>query len=363
MKKRIMAVVMTAALVMGVLAGCGNSAKETTAPETKAPESQAAETTADTEAGETEAAATGELTHVNVAFMANYASLWEVATAINKGYFEEEGLEVELYMFQDGPTEIASMESGSIDFAYIGPGAHKLCIQGRADIFCFSHLGDADCVMGLKSHGVNSLEDLKGKKVAYASGTSSETILVRALNSVGLTMDDIEAYDMEVSNMVSAIVSGSIDACAPWSPSSATIANELGDDVVKFCSNTTFSDIAADCASWICMPGYADENRDVLVRFTRALYKAMDFGSQEANYDEVAGYVAEACGTDKESALTQTGDGAWLNSEQLLGYVADGTIKGYYEVQQKNFIDAGAVEEEVPVEDYVLFDVMEEAGK
>ena len=69
--------------------------------------------------------------------------------------------------------------------------------------------------MGLKSHGVNSLEDLKGKKVAYASGTSSETILKRALNSVGLTMDDIEAYDMEVSNMVSAIVSGSIDACAP----------------------------------------------------------------------------------------------------------------------------------------------------
>ena len=181
-----------------------------------------------------------QVTHVNVAYMANYASLWQVATAINKGYFKDEGLDVQLYMFQDGPTEIASMESGSIDVAYIGPGAHKLCIKGQADIFCFSQLGNADCVMGLKSHGVNSLEDLKGKKVAYASGTSSETILKRALNSVGLTMDDIEAYDMEVSNMVSAIVSGSIDACAPWSPSSTTIANELGDDVQTFCTNTTF---------------------------------------------------------------------------------------------------------------------------
>lgn len=176
-------------------------------------------------------------------------------------------------------------------------------------------------------------------------------------------MDDIKAYDMEISNMVSAMVSGSIDACAPWSPSSATIAKELGDDVVKFCSNTTFSDIAADCASWICMPGYADTNKDVLVKFTRALYKAMDYGSQEANFEEVAGYVAKECGTDVEGAMTQTGDGAWLNSEQLLGYVADGTIKGYYEVQMKNFLDAGAIEEEVPVEDFVLFDVMEEAGK
>ncbi len=362
MKKRIMAVALTAAMILGTLTACGGSGGETKAPETEGAQTEAATEGGETEA-QTEAAEGGELQHVNVAFMANYASLWEVATAINKGYFEEEGLEVQLYMFQDGPTEIASMESGSIDLAYIGPGAHKLCIKGQADIFCFSHLGNADCVMGLKSHGVNSLEDLAGKKVAYASGTSSETILVRALDSVGLTLDDIEAYDMEVSNMVSAMVSGSIDACAPWSPSSATIAAEMGDDVQTFCTNTSFSDIAADCASWICMPGYVDENKDTLVKFTRALYKAMDFGSNPDNYEEVAGYVAKECGTDLESAMNQTGDGAWLNSEQLLGYVADGTIKGYYEVQQQNFIASGDVESEVPVEDYVLFDVMEEAGQ
>lgn len=354
MKKRIMAVVVTAAMVMGALAGCGSSStKETQAP---------AATEAATETA-TETAASGDLTKVNVAYMANYASLWQLATAINKGYFEEEGLEVEPYMFQDGPTEISAMEGGSIDVAYIGPGAHKLCIKGQADIFCFSQLGNADCVMGLKSHGVNSLEDLKGKTVAYASGTSSETILKRALNSVGLTMDDITAMDMEVSNMANAVISGSVDACAPWSPTSTTIANELGDDVQTFCTNTTFSDIAADCASWICMPSYAEANKDTLVKFTRALYKAMDFGSKEENYDEVAGYVAEICGTDKESVVSQTGDGAWLDSATLLQYVGDGTIKGYYEVQQKNFIDNGDVESEVPVEDYVLFDVMEEAGK
>ena len=95
------------------------------------------------------------------------------------------------------------------------------------------------------------------------------------------------------------------------------------------------------------MPSYAETNKDVLVKFTKALYKAMDFGSNPDNYDEVAGYVAQECGTDKE----------------LLKYVGDGTIKGYYEVQHKNFIDNGDVESEVPVEDYVLFDVMEEAGK
>ena len=120
MKKRIMAVVVTAAMVMGALAGCGSSsAKETQAPastEAASETAAASETTGETEASD---AASGDLTHVNVAYMANYASLWQVATAINKGYFKDEGLDVQLYMFQDGPTEIASMESGSIDVAYL----------------------------------------------------------------------------------------------------------------------------------------------------------------------------------------------------------------------------------------------------
>ena len=193
MKKRFFAAVLTAAMVIGALSGCGQSKTQKT--------DTALETEIAAEASEEE---TGynEITQVRVAYMQNYASLWEVATAINKGYFEEQGLDIKLYAFQDGPTEINAMESGSIDVAYIGPGAHKLCIQGQASIFCFSHLGNADCVMGLKSHGVNSLKDLKGKKVAYASGTASETILKRALSSVGLTMDDIEAIDMDASGIV-----------------------------------------------------------------------------------------------------------------------------------------------------------------
>ena len=204
---------------------------------------------------------------------------------------------------------------------------------------------------------------MKGKKVAYASGTSSETILLRALESVGLTMDDIEPYNMEVTNMPSAMISGSIDACAPWSPNTKVIQDELGDDAQIFVSNADFSDIAADPASWVCMPDYAEKNQELLVRFTKALYKAMDFGADEANYEEVAGYVANVTKTDVEAALGQTTDGAWITSEELLKEVEDGTIKGYYEIQQKNFLDAEKITEEVPVEDYVLFDIMTEAGK
>ena len=55
------------------------------------------------------------------------------------------------------------------------------------------------------------------------------------------------------------------------------------------------------------------------------------------------------------------GEGNWLTGEFVAAGLEDGTVKSYYENQQKVFIDAGRITEEVPVEDYVMFDVMEEA--
>ena len=130
-------------------------------------------------------------------------------TAINKGYFEEEGLTINLVEFADGPTIIAAMESGSIDMGYIGQGAHKLCINGRASIFALSHISNGDALIGGK--GITTVEDLKGKVVAYSSGTSSEDILKNSLDKAGMTMDDIKAMDMDASAIVTAMLSGGVD--------------------------------------------------------------------------------------------------------------------------------------------------------
>lgn len=71
----------------------------------------------------------------SISLTAQLRRLWAVEAAIHMGYLEEEGIEVNLVEFADGPTIIAAMENGSIDVGYIGQGAHKLCVEGRADIF------------------------------------------------------------------------------------------------------------------------------------------------------------------------------------------------------------------------------------
>lgn len=302
---------------------------------------------------------TEEKITLNVAYMPNYGSLWSVMTAIEKGYFEEEGIEVKLTEFQDGPTIISAMESGSIDIGYIGQGAHKLCVEGNATIFALSHISNGDAVIG--GPGIESIEDLAGKTVAYSSGTSSQDILENALASAGMTMDDIQATDMAAENIPTAIISGSVDAAATWSPGTLTILDEV-DGATKLCDNMTFKDTTISLASWICTPSYAEENRDVLVKFTRALFKGMDYAADD-HYDEVAEWVAEQTATDYDTVYSQRGDADWLTGKEVSEGAADGTVEGYYTTQKQNLIDQGAVTVDPPVTDYVMLDIMTEAGE
>ena len=52
-----------------------------------------------------------EKVELNVAYMPNYASLWSVLTGMDKGYFEEEGIEIKLWEFADGPSEMTLLIS------------------------------------------------------------------------------------------------------------------------------------------------------------------------------------------------------------------------------------------------------------
>ena len=330
--KKLIALLMALVLCFGLVA-CGGGDK-----------------TADTGADET--------IKLNIAYMPNYGSLWAVTTAIEKGYFAEQGIEVTLYEFADGPTIIAAMESGTIDMGYIGHGAHKLCIAGRAKIFALSHISNGDAVIG--GPDVKTLEDLKGKTVGYAAGTSSEDILKLALAKAGLTMNDIKAMDMSAENLTTAMLSGSLDAVACWSPNSLKVLEEM-DGATKLADNVMFADSSVSLASWIVMANYAEENADKVLAFTKAIYKAMDYAA-DGNYEEVAGYVANQTKTDVDSVYAQRGDADWLTGAEVAAGAADGTVAGYYQVQQNVFVAAGAAEA-TPVEDYVMLQNMIDAAK
>ena len=251
------------------------------------------------------------------------------------------------------------MQSGSVDISQIGHGAHSLCIQGQAKIFAFDQLSQADCVVANKSHGIETGADLAGKTVGVASGTSSEIILQYVLQDAGLTVDDINTVEMDVPGMTTALISGQIDAAATWSPNTVTLEEQLGDDYLVLGTNTDYSDEVAFPGSYVVLPEYAEENHDVLVRFGAALDKGKVYRAE--HIDDVAKLLASELGVPEDTLLQSTGEGDWQGAVDAIGNTD--TILAYYEAQQKVFLDGGQIEAEVPVEDYVLTDVITESDE
>ena len=354
--KKLTSLLLAAAMVMA-LAACGNSGGDksgTGAPPPSGGSSQGGGS------GTLEPAGPEPIT-LNLAYMPNYASLWGVLSADSQGFFAEEGITVVLNEFPDGPSEIAAMESGKIDLAYIGKGAHRLCVLGNAVIFAPSSVHTTDKIVIHPNSGIEKMEDLRGKTIAFNSGSTSETTFDNALKVAGLTRDDVDGYDMSIDNMVPAMVSGSVDAAVCWNPYSGQILEQ-----VEGAKEIEFSDGSTNISSWICLPKYAEENHDILVRFSRALYKGMDWGSKEENYDTVAQYCADETKTSLESNQLQLGDAHWFNVADLTSGLKDGTIKKYYEGMQNDMVQNENIKPEEAKEDvseFVLFDIMSEALK
>ena len=351
--KKLTALLLALVMLMALVA-CGGKPTE----ESKAPDPTKEVTQPTEESKEPEPAKPDPIT-LNIAYMPNYASLWGVLSAKEQGFFEEEGITVNLVEFPDGPSEVAAMESGEIDLAYIGKGAHRLCILGNATIFAPSSVHTVDKVVCMPDSGIKSVEDLKGKTIAFNSGSSSESTFNNALTVGGLTRDDVTGMDLSIDNIVPAAVSGSIDAAVCWNPYSGQILQQVKDSY-----EIEFADGSTNISSWICLPKYAEENHDTLVRFTRALFKGMDWGSKEENYETVAQYCADQTKTSLDANLLQVGDAHWFNIADLTSGLKDNTVKGYYEGMQNDMVQGGNIEEgqaKEDVGDFVLFDVMQEA--
>lgn len=106
-------------------------------------------------------------------------------------------------------------------------------------------------IVGLRSRGINRLQDLKGKRVIVPARTSAGYFLVAMLESVGLTEADvtlvpfprnaniIEAMD-EMSNVVAR---NEADALAIWEPEPEDAIRQFGEDAVVFQDKSIYREI------------------------------------------------------------------------------------------------------------------------
>lgn len=135
------------------------------------------------------------------------------------------GYKVVFKEFQDGSSLMQALKSGNIDYARLGdtpPVTAAAAGTKLTYIAAGSTKANGSAIVVKKTASITSVKDLKGKRVAYTKGTSSQYLLLRALKKAGLSADDVTWVNLDQSAASVAFSKGKVDAWATWDPYTAS---------------------------------------------------------------------------------------------------------------------------------------------
>ena len=147
------------------------------------------------------------------------------------------GITVEWTEFPGGPQLLEALSAGAIDFGTTGD-APPIFAQAARDALVYVAVEPAaptgEAILVPKDSPLQSLGDLKGKRVALNKGSNVHFLLVQALAKAGLTPKDITPVYLAPADARAAFERGNVDAWAIWDPflaaaQAATQARTLAD--------------------------------------------------------------------------------------------------------------------------------------
>lgn len=302
---------------------------------------------------------TGKL---KVAYHTNYGGAGTLVAGIKQGFFAKYGLEIEPVGFTSGPSEVAAMGSGDLQYGYIGNGAANLAVQGQVNIIAYDKLGDSEEIIANKAKGIETMQDLKGKTLATTLGTTGEDCVNAALEAAGLEKgtgpEQVNVINMDMSNIASAVVSGSVDAVCVWEQYKLTVKELWGANAVVLASTGDFDSLAS-ISTWLVTPDYYEAHKEEVVKFVAALIESIDYWAK--NEDQVITWCAEFLELDVEVLKPLKGQAQLKTLEEYERDLNNGWMEQKFQVQQDAFLAAGTITEKVPLENYIMFDLMKEA--
>ncbi|MFE4668738.1 ABC transporter substrate-binding protein [Streptomyces sp. NPDC056716] len=131
-----------------------------------------------------------------------------------------------------------------------------------------------------KDSGIDTVEDLVGKKVAVNKGGTGEYLLLKALADKGIPADDVERVYLQADQTAAVFNAGQVDAWAVWATYSVA---ELGQGEARFLVDG--QDIGSDNYSLTAVrTDFADQHPEVV----KALYTYLHEGSVKEKQDPAA---------------------------------------------------------------------------
>lgn len=213
-----------------------------------------------------------------------------VYVGIQEGYFTELGLEVSIASGRGSTDALTKMATGQSDVgtADIGALMAARAIENVPVVAILPYFTQAPhAFFALKSSGISSIKDLKGKKVTTSPFTSSNAFLPLVLNENGLAETDIKLVKADAGALGPMMIMGNTDAIIAWVTNTALFTQQAataGKEIIELpWSNAGLSLYSS---SLLASERFLKERPDVAQRFVKAFAKSIKFTYQ---YPDKAG--------------------------------------------------------------------------
>lgn len=226
---------------------------------------------------------------------------------------EATGWNVDWRKFASGTDVIAAMASGDVALAELGSSPFAIGATQGVDIEAFMLdfvIGESESLIVRNGAGIESLADLKGKRVATPLGSTAHFSLMGALNHAGIAENDLTIMGMPPDQITAAWQQEAIDAAFVWPPAQTEILKTgtrlVGADKVAEWGYPTFN-------VWVVNKKFAAANKDSLIAFMKAV--------DAANLDYLQNMDAWTADSAQVKAIAaQTGAAPETVVDSLKGY-------------------------------------------
>ena len=133
----------------------------------------------------------------------------------------DRGISVEWSEFTSGPPLLEALGAGALDFGATGDVPPLFAQAANGNLLyvgIYTGSPESSAILVRKDSPIQTLADLKGKKVAFKRGSSAHNVAVKALRKGGLTISDIQPLDLTPPDAAAAFKTGAIDAWSIWDP-------------------------------------------------------------------------------------------------------------------------------------------------
>jgi sulfonate transport system substrate-binding protein len=176
--------------------------------------------------------------------------------------FEAESIPITWNEFAAGPQMLEALNVGSIDIGYTGETPPIFAQAADAPLLyvAWEDVGPlAEALLVQQDSPIQTVAELKGKKVALNKGSNVHYLLVKALEEAGLQYSDIETAYLPPGDARPAFEQKSVDAWVIWDPFQAAAEKQLGARTLR-----DGKGIVQNRGFYLATKSFVDSNPDLL---------------------------------------------------------------------------------------------------